>query len=453
MENLTAYQMVIGFALMVILSYIYNSISKKTGIPSVLMLIATGAVLRIYFKPDTTGLQPVLEILGIVGLIMIVLEAALDLHINKEKKSLLLKACLAALVMFALTAFLITLLFTFFFETTFIQGLIYAVPLSIISSAIIIPSVGALKEHLKEFLIVESAISDILGIMVFYFIMDIDRMEAGESIPLHISSNILLTLLFAIILGYAVAYLLDKFTGQVKLFLPIATLILLYAVGKMFHLSSLIFVLAFGLIINNRKLFLRGKLGRIVREENMEKLVKDLKVVTLESSFVIRTFFFLLFGMSISFSDLKDVNVFIIGASVLAVVYGTRFLYLSIFERKNIFPPIAIAPRGLITVLLFYTIPETLNIEGFQPGILLLSIIVTNTVMTYGLVKGKVKEVPNSISNLKKLQSLGFRDNQLQNLPNGIGECENLKSLELSNNNLKELPKSTKVFCGHEYFQ
>lgn len=389
MENFTVYEMVIGISLMIILSYGFNTLAKKTNIPSVLMLITTGAILGAFLEVKTETLQPVLEVLGTVGLIMIVLEAALDLHLEKEKSKLLLKSFLAAIIIFSLTAFPIALLFSFFFGIGFQPALIYAIPLSIISSAIIIPSVGNLNPYLKEYLIMESAFSDILGIMAFYFLADISNMGEGASIGTHIGVNIGLTLIFAIVLGYAVSFLLDKFTGDVKLFLPIATLLLLYAVGKMFHLSSLIFVLAFGLMINNRKLFFRGKLSWIVQEDRMKDLTKELTVVTLESSFVIRTFFFLIFGMSISFSDLYDLKVFLIGLFVLAVIYGIRFLYLSVFDRKNIFPTIAIAPRGLITVLLFYSIPVALQIEGFQPGILLLAIIVSNGTMAYGLIKAK----------------------------------------------------------------
>ena len=41
-------------------------------------------------------------------------------------------------------------------------------------------------------------------------------------------------------------YVFQNITGNVKLFLLIATLLLLYAVGKMFHLSSLLIILVFG---------------------------------------------------------------------------------------------------------------------------------------------------------------------------------------------------------------
>ena len=48
-------------------------------------------------------------------------------------------------------------------------AVIYATPLSIISSAVAIPSSAGLREQEKEFVVYESTFSDILGIMVFNY--------------------------------------------------------------------------------------------------------------------------------------------------------------------------------------------------------------------------------------------------------------------------------------------
>jgi hypothetical protein len=49
-------------------------------------------------------------------------------------------------------------------------------------------------------------------------------------------------------------------------------------------------------------------------------------------------------------------------------------------------PELLIAPRGLITVLLFFSIPANYLFEGFNPGILLYTIILTNIAMSAGLI-------------------------------------------------------------------
>ena len=49
------------------------------------------------------------------------------------------------------------------------------------------------------------------------------------------------------------------------------------------------------------------------------------------------------------------------------------------------------APRGLITILLFYSIPEELVVERFNKGILLLVILVSSMVMAVALIRYRRK--------------------------------------------------------------
>lgn len=74
----------------------------------------------------------------------------------------------------------------------------------------------------------------------------------------------------------------------------------------------------------------------------------------------------------------------ITGIAVIAV-YGTRFVGLKVAGRQ-INPEIYIAPRGLITVLLFYGMPSNMISEEFNTGILVLTILATSFVMSYGLI-------------------------------------------------------------------
>jgi cell volume regulation protein A len=57
--------------------------------------------------------------------------------------------------------------------------------------------------------------------------------------------------------------------------------------------------------------------------------------------------------------------------------------------KDSVFPELFIAPRGLITILLFYSIPEEHAISDFNHGILFLLIIVTSIIMTYAMIKYK----------------------------------------------------------------
>ena len=357
------------------------------------MLMLGGYILKQFVDIPEAEIQPYLQILGTVGVILIVLEAALDLHLTKDKLPIIWRAAVMALLMLLLTSFVmaggIYVILNMVSESpvSFFQSMLYAVPLSVMSSAIIIPSVSSLNEHKKEFLIYESALSDILGIIVFYALLDIGRASADTSVSLTISSNILLTLLLSFVVSYVLIVLFQFVKGHVKLFLLIGILLALYSAGKLLHVSSLIMILVFGLILNNKNLFFPGAMTYLIRDQKFDDILANFRTITMESAFVVRTFFFVVFGMSIIAGQLLDWTVPIITLIALAAIYLPRWGGLKALFGKEIEPDIYVAPRGLITVLLFYGIPAEHQVESFAPGILLLTILITSIAMTYGLIR------------------------------------------------------------------
>lgn len=170
MNGIPANYLLIGLSIIIIISYLFNLISKKTSIPSVLLLIIFGVILNKvsnYYQLIQINLLPLLEILGVVGLIMIVLEASLDLKLERKKWPILWRSFLVALLGLVGSSFAIGEALNIFLGGGFEASLIYAIPLSILSSAIILPSVHGLSENKKEFMIYESTFSDILGITFF----------------------------------------------------------------------------------------------------------------------------------------------------------------------------------------------------------------------------------------------------------------------------------------------
>lgn len=396
MNIFSSYTLVIFLACTIILSYLFNVISKKTNIPSVLLLILTGILAKQVMEFAGIPAQdwfPILEVLGIVGLIMIVLEAALDLELTAEKAPLILKSFgVAILGLVGCTAGCASIIYVFI-DMSVAQAVLYAIPLAIISSAIVIPSVANLVEYKKEFLIYEGTFSDILGIMFFYFLLEGMEAPAGENIALDISLNLGLTIALSFALSYALIFIFQRLSGQVKLFLLIAVLILLYAVGKQFHLSSLLIILVFGLILNNYRMFFRGQLEKRVDERTIGNILVNFKVVTLETSFVVRTFFFIIFGLSISLAALFDIKVFLISICVIAALYAVRWLVLRIFFGTSFDDFLFIAPRGLITILLFFSIPWRFQVADFDTGILLYVILVSSGLMSWVLIRSAKKDV------------------------------------------------------------
>lgn len=84
-------------------------------------------------------------------------------------------------------------------------------------------------------------------------------------------------------------------------------------------------------------------------------------------------------------------RIIITGAIIVAIIYFIRFLYLKFVTRRNLFPELFVAPRGLITILLFYSIPMELSIGAISEGVLFTVIILSSLIMMLGLMQSGEK--------------------------------------------------------------
>jgi Kef-type K+ transport system membrane component KefB len=400
-DDINAYGLVIGGSAVVILSYFANLFARRTNVPSVLVLIAMGIGIRQGLHAVGLNHIPfeglVLELLGTVGLIFIVLEAALELELRRDKLTLILRSATLALSALILSTGAIAAFLHFAIAMPWLNAVVYGIPLSIMSSAIIIPSVGGLSPASREFMVYESTFSDIFGIMAFYLLLGNQEAASSGEVLTNVAINLLGTLAISVVVAYLMVYVLQKIESGVRLFLSIAVLLLIYAIQKLFHLSPLILILIFGLMLNNHKLFFPGWLeitngwpGNLLKDDRMKALHHDFHILTLESAFVIRTFFFVLFGMTVSLGVLLDLDVVLQGLVISVLLYVVRLVLMALLRQKPLSPLLYIAPRGLITVLLFFAIESQyaeLVFPGFDQGVLLVVILTTSLVMTAALIQ------------------------------------------------------------------
>jgi len=388
--KIDAYSILVILSVLIVLSYGFNYLSRKLKIPSVLLLIGSGICLKFgaeYYNLILPPTNTVLELLGITGLIFIVLEAALDLSIERQKLPLIGRAFLSALALLGLTAGLIALIFSKYYETSFRQSLLHAIPLSVISSAIAIPSVRNMGEEKREFVIYESTFSDILGIIAFNYI--VAEKSTGMQALAGFSIDIILIVIVSLISTAFLVWLLNHVTSHVRFFLTFAILILAYSFAKYLHLPSLILVLCFGLVLNNFRLFNYSLVHKYLSVDKLSDVTREMKTMTAETAFVIRTFFFLLFGYSIDLQLLKSQEVLMMGAIIILITIVLRYVFLRYMLKINSAPLTLIAPRGLITILLFYSIPVEQRMQNLSEGVLFIVIVFTGVMMTLGLLLHK----------------------------------------------------------------
>ena len=387
------YVIIIFASLLIVFSYIFTQISKWTKIPSVIFLIGTGVAGQFAVKSmgmEIPNLSTHLGLLGVVGLMMIVLEGALDIKIHRNKLKTIFAALATSIIILGVTNTLIASILYFTQSVTFFDAFFYAIPLSVVSSAIVIPSVHTLIPAKKEFMILEATLSDIFGIMLFE--MWIIEPHIGQSYTEAISWNILISVGVSVVLSYFLVYVFLKIKTEIKFFLFLAILALLFSVGEYLHYSALIIILVFGLILNNTHVFFRSFLKKLINPEKVAEIRHEFVIITNESSFLIRTFFFVVFGLTMNLEGLFDPEAIIIALLVMVVIFLTRALNLKVFIKSTIFPQMLIAPRGLVTILLFQKIVEHFHIIPFSEAILAWVIIGTNLVMMVGLISSGSSE-------------------------------------------------------------
>ncbi len=380
---------IITLCILILISYAFDLSSKHTKIPSVILLLILGwGVHEVFeiFGIALPELKPLLPILGTVGLILIVLEAGLELELRKDKKSIVIKSALSAFIPLVLLMLIFGSAFSSISGHRLMDGFLNAVPLCIISSAVAIPSVQNMSRDKKEFVIYESGMSDIFGVVIFNFFTanEIINMSSGGHFLIQLIS--ILAISFGASIGLAL--LIKHIDHHVKFIPIIMMVILIYAVSKIYHLPALIFILVFGILLNNLEELKNFSFIRRLAPEKLETEVKRFSEVVVEIAFLVRTMFFLLFGFVIDENSLLDLNSLFIAITILTVVYLIRLVQLKI-ARMPLIPFLFIAPRGLITILLFISIPVSRQISMVSESLIIQVVLISALVMMTGTMLNK----------------------------------------------------------------
>jgi len=380
------YTIIIAFCSLLLIAYIFNLTASKTNIPSVILLLLLGWGIKqftLFLDFEIPDFSKLLPILATIGLILIVLEGSLELDFNKSKIALVKKSLLGALFSMIGMALLLAFMFQYFGNTSFKISLINAIPFCIISSAIAIPSARNLTDFNREFTTYESSLSDILGVLFFNFIVLNNSIDLssfgffGLKLGIVISVSLIATILLSL--------LLSKIDHHVK-FVPIILLvILIYAVSKVYHLPALIFILIFGLSIGNLDELKRIRWVKNFHTDELKNEIQKFKALTIEGAFLIRALFFILFGYMLKTSEILNTNTLIWSFSIVIIIFGFRALQLK-FSKLKLIPLLFVAPRGLITILLFLAIGPSESILLVNRSLIIQVIILTALIMTFGIM-------------------------------------------------------------------
>lgn len=372
-----------------LIAYVFDLTSSRTKIPSVILLLFLGWAVKqlaVWFNIHLPDFSPILPVLGTTGLILIVLEGALELELNRSKVGLIKRSFTGALIPMLALAFILAFAFNYFGHQGLKDSLVNAIPFCVISGAIAIPSVRNLSAQNREFVIYESSLSDILGVLLFNFLTLNQVINASSFgyFALELVAIILVSFIATIILSL----LLNKIEHHIK-FVPIILLVvLIYAISKVYHLPGLIFILIFGLFIGNISQLKQFKWIKKLKPDELSREVTKFRDLTIEGAFLVRALFFLLFGYFIQADEVLNTGTLLWAAGIVFAIFLLRFAQLKLSGLPP-GPLLFVAPRGLITILLFLSVEPAHAIAPVNKSLVIQVIIFTALIMMLGLMAHK----------------------------------------------------------------
>jgi Na+:H+ antiporter len=381
---------ILALCILVIISYLFDISAKYSKIPGVILLIGLGIGMQVLFSSAgliVPNIKSILPVIGTLGLILIVMEASLDLKLEKNKKILLKNSITSSLVIFVLIVGIMSYILVEFLGYTLAASLLNSIPFGIISSAVAISSSVNLRPEQREFVIYESSVSDIIGIMAFNLVL-INQGSLSQGLLRYLMS-IILTILIAIVTTSGLALLLHKINYHINYVLIMTSLILVYVLAELANLPALFLVLVFGLALSNNRLAEHSFIKKFVDFEKFRNDIESFKKIMHELTFLVRSFFFIMFGYYTSIHGLLNPANLLTGGIITAGILLVRWIFIRNILKISSPELILFAPRGLITILLFLNIPAVSIIPIINNEVVTLVILMTLIAMMIGNLLSK----------------------------------------------------------------
>ncbi len=386
-------QMAAGIAvvgILVFLAHLFSGLFSRTRIPDVLMLMLIGLLLGPVaglVAPRSFG--AVGPFFSTVTLVIILFEAGVHLDMD------VLVASFRGSVVLTLTSFFLAMAavaaLAFFL-------LHFEVPLSLMlgaivgstSPAVVVPLTRKLDmhEHARGILLMESALSDVLSIVIALAILDSFRL--GHLRIGVLAGQILSMLLLAAIFGVLAAFFWSALLKRVRslensIFTTPAFVFVLFGCVELLGYSGYIAALAFGATLGNIETFHRlAFLRRILPAEpiSLNQVERDFIA---EIVFLLAAFFFIYIGISMRLSNLPLLFLGLLIAAMLMLlrIPAARFTLSRTTSVRDASLVAVMTPKGLAAAVLAgvplqNNLPGGDNIQGVTYSIILFSIVLTS---------------------------------------------------------------------------
>ena len=364
---------------------------ERTKVPDVLALMAIGILLGpVSGLVQPERLQHMAEYVGSLALLVILFEGGLDLDLDKLLSEFGTAAVLV-LTSFLMTTGAIAIYLHVVLGWSWLHGFLLGSILGCTSAAIVIPIMNKLtvSEEIKTTLSVESALSDVLAVVLTISL--IDAINIGQNDPAAPVKAIVGSFSTAIVAGALVGLvwmkILDVMRGKkLAYMLTLAAILVTFGSVRILGGSGSIAVLVVGLILGNSDAF-----TRFLKIKGPLPVEQTIRFLHEEITFFIRTFFFVYLGMLFTFKDFGSEFMTFCFVMLLIIIL-LRIICTEITVR--IYPDkkperymiMLMMPRGLASAVLA-TLPAAAGVAGTQSfvSITFAVIIATNILLTLGM--------------------------------------------------------------------
>ena len=315
-------------AAILFIGFLAETVFRRTGFPSILVLILLGIVLGpVLGILSITALDPVRPHLIVLALIMILFHGGMEMDLVRAFGQSGRATVLAVVYFLLVTAGVaITARFLLGFDWT--VSLLFGPMIAGTSSVVIIPlsqKLG-LRDETATTIALESTITDILNIVVFFALVDI---YYGRSVGLvetfrDIAARFGVGILLGGVAGIGWLAALYRIRREEYTYIPtLAVVIFLYFGSEELGGSGVLSALTMGLVLGNAR-----RVARAVRMKVEPAELAELRTYLMrfqsELAFLVRAFFLVVLGLM--FSPAPDTLVF-------SLTYGLLFVGINVCLR------------------------------------------------------------------------------------------------------------------------
>ena len=382
MESLSV-NLVLGLTGLIILVGLAGElVFKRTGIPSVLLLMGFGILLGpVFHVAEPTAVMKLAPYFGTLALLIILFDGGINLHIMKVVSETPM-ALLYSVMVFGMTILTIMGFYVWITQASWLHGLLLGAILGGTAAAIIIPvtsQMSSLRDSTKVLLSLDSAISEVFVVVLALALMGTMKdPNGGGHFIREVFHAFWDAIMLALLAGALWARLLAWLGGQkLSYMLTMAAILVLYYVAELIGANGAITILLFGLVLSNME-FLVGHMVRPIRiligyELDQAKFVLSefMKRMHEELSFLVRTFFYVLLGLILDFSAIT-IEIALMSLALFCIVVlvraGVTEGLSRVTDSWNMSERLIIAamfPRGIATAVMAF-LPISTGIPGTE---------------------------------------------------------------------------------------